>query len=72
MFEAHRQFITSCVEPLEEHTWMQSQAEASAEAGTIEGGQLSEYVKGLEALLRERQAKVATLQAQLSTFRHSL
>jgi hypothetical protein len=68
VFGAHRQFITSCVEQLEVHTYMLSQAEAQPS----EGAQLHDYVGTLECLLRERQAALAALQAQLETFRHKI
>lgn len=66
VFDAHRQFITSCVEQLEVHTYMLSQAEAQP---VDAAAQLDDYVGGLEALLRERQAALSALQAQLQTFR---
>mmetsp|Transcript_4304 Transcript_4304/g.9297 ORF Transcript_4304/g.9297 Transcript_4304/m.9297 type:complete len:117 (-) Transcript_4304:456-806(-) len=65
VFDAHRQFITSCVEQLEVHTYMLSQAEHGPER---EAG-LHDYVMGLEALLAERQAALGSLQQQLQTFR---
>ena len=68
VFDAHRNFITSCVEQLEVHTWMLSQGEAKP----VETAQMQDYVGGLEALLRERQAALAALQAQLQTFRHTI
>ena len=69
IFSAHRQFITSCVEQLEVHTWMLSQAETQQKTT---GDALVDYVGGLEALLIERQAALSTLQTQLQTFRLSL
>ena len=87
IFGAHRDFITSCVEQLEVHTWMLSQAEDAAnQAGSADGAAsaalegagggkpegLTDYVASLEALLLERQAALATLQAQLQSFRHTV
>lgn len=71
VFDAHRLFITSCVEQLEVHTFMLSQAEPKP-GKSVEGAQLHDYVGGLEALLRERQASVTALQAQLQTFRDTI
>ena len=65
VFDAHRTFITSCVEQLEVHTFMLSQAEAKPS----DAKQLEDYVGCLDALLRERQAALSTLQAQLDMFR---
>lgn len=68
VFEAHRNYVTSCVEQLEVHTFMLSQAEEHP----ADSKQLRDYVGGLEALLRERQAALDSLQAQLDTFRHTV
>ena len=65
LFEAHRGFITSCVEQLEVHTWMLQQAEGQPAEG------ISDYVGGLAALLSERQAALHTLQAQLAAFQNA-
>ncbi|KAL3922293.1 MAG: hypothetical protein SGPRY_004611 [Prymnesium sp.] len=70
VFDSHRQFITSCVEQLEVHTYMLSQASLFRPHNDREAG-LHDYVMGLEALLAERQAALGSLQRQLQTFRVS-
>ena len=83
IFGAHREFITQCVEQLEVHTWMLSQAEANeklmegasldaTEAATGRAESLVDYVASLEALLIERQAALATLQAQVQSYKHAV
>ena len=72
VLDAHRKFITTCMEQLDLHLWMLSQAEAASKKGELAGAQFDEYVKGLELLLRERQAAQAALQSQLQTIRHSI
>lgn len=66
VFDAHRQFITCCVDQLEVHTYMLSHAEEQPVDAT---SQLDDYVGSLEALLRERQASLSALQAELEKFR---
>ena len=66
MFDAHRTFISSCVEQLEMHTFLLQHAENQP---VDKSEELDEYVRGLDALLRERQAALSALQAQLQTFR---
>jgi len=66
VFEAHKEFITSCVGQLEVHTHMLNQAQSQPDAG------LHDYVVGLERLLTERQAALGALQRQLQTFRASV
>ena len=68
VFDAHRNYITSCVEQLEVHTFMLGQAEA--QPSDAKG--LNDYVGSLEALLRERQAALSSLQSQLEIFRHTI
>ena len=71
------------VEQLEVHTWMLSQAEANeklmegasldaTEAATGRAESLVDYVASLEALLIERQAALATLQAQVQSYKHAV
>ncbi len=81
IFGAHREFITQCVEQLEVHTWMLSQAESNQmEGAAIDGFEavpskaesLVDYVASLEALLIERQAALATLQAQVQSYKHAV
>ena len=66
VFDAHRTFISSCVEQLEMHTFLLQHAENQP---VDKSEELDEYVRGLDALLRERQAALSALQAQLQTFR---
>ena len=66
VFDAHRQFITSCVEQLEVHTYMLSQAEVASASG------LHGYVDSLTQLIEERQSALAALQRQLHTFRDTV
>ena len=66
VFDAHRQFITCCVDQLEVHTYMLSHAEEQPVDAT---SQLDDHVGSLEALLRERQASLSALQAELEKFR---
>ena len=68
VFDAHREYITTCVEQLEMHTWMLAQAESEP----LNGARLTDYVGSLEHMLRERQAYCAKMQAQLEIFRATM